>query len=76
MDDSELQRLIDTFGETEGKKIHEINIAEKIAALEAKLADNEWPSPRQEGTFFARGKRNRELLNLCAVAKTETTLRA
>ena len=41
MDDSELQRLIDTFGETEGKKIHQINIAEKIAALEAKLADND-----------------------------------
>ncbi len=41
MDDSELQRLIDTFGETEGKKIHEINIAEKIAALEAKLAEND-----------------------------------
>ena len=41
MDDLELQRLIDTFGETEGKKIHQINIAEKIAALEAKLADND-----------------------------------
>jgi hypothetical protein len=41
MDDSELQRLIDTFGETEGKKIHQINIAEKIAALEAKLAEND-----------------------------------
>ena len=41
MDDLELQRLIDTFGETEGKKIHQINIAEKIAAIEAKLAEND-----------------------------------
>ena len=41
MDDSEQQRLIEAFGETEGKKIHQINIAEKIAALEAKLAEND-----------------------------------
>ena len=62
MDDSELQRLIDTFGETEGKKIHQINIAEKIAALEAKLAENDLKISTAMKWLFAQAITNRRQL--------------
>ena len=39
--DQELQRLIHIFGDEIGRKMHAINGAEKIAAIEQKVAPND-----------------------------------
>ena len=39
--DQELQRLIHIFGDEIGRKMHAINRAEKIAAIEQKVAPND-----------------------------------